>query len=88
MKETTCDCCGAVIDGYYPNKEMMADDMYCHDIRLPGELKETIDWKLLVDCRHKQAPVEFHFCSAKCLQAHSESIGLMLEKRLGGHLNG
>ena len=81
MKETTCDRCGAVIEGYYPNKELMANDMYRHDIRPPGELKETIDWKLLVDCKHKQAPVEFHFCSAKCLQTHSESIELMFKSR-------
>lgn len=81
MKQTTCDYCGAVIEGYYPNKELMANDMYCHDIRLPGEFKEMIDLKLLVDCWHKQAPVEFHFCSAKCLQAHVESIELMIKSK-------
>lgn len=81
MQETTCDRCGAVICGYYPNKELMADNIYCHDVRLPGEFKEMIDLKLLVDCKHKQPPVEFHFCSAKCLQAYVESIELLIKSK-------
>lgn len=83
MKETKCDGCGKIIDGYYPNEEITArgTDYGAHnfDIRYPGQVKPRAEWMLSVDCKWGWEPVEYHFCSAECLKKHTDVIVNVIE---------
>ena len=83
MKETKCDCCGKVIDGYYPDEDITesgtAYGAYNFDIRYPGQVKPKAEWMLSVDCKWGWEPVEYHFCSVDCLKKYADVINNAIE---------
>lgn len=80
MKETKCDCCGKVIDGYYPSREIKAGGTwYNFSCVAPGHIKQNVSYKLSVDCKWDWDPVEYHFCSVNCLRMHTHVIENTIE---------
>lgn len=80
MKETKCDCCGKVIDGYYPDDDITRSGiMYNYDCTIPGQVKPKAEWMLSVDCKWGWEPVEYHFCSVDCLKKYADVINNAIE---------
>lgn len=83
MKEVKCDCCGKVIDGYYPDEDITACGTaygaHNFDITYPGQVKQKVYWALSVDCKWGWEPVEYHFCSVECLKKHVDVIDNTIE---------
>lgn len=80
MKETKCDCCGKIIDGYYPDEDITASGiMHNYDCTIPGQVKPKAEWMLSVDCKFGWEPVEYHFCSVDCLKKHIDVIDNTIE---------
>ena len=81
MKETKCDYCGKVIDGYYPSEKIKARwTAYNFNCVGSGKIKQNVNFKLSVDCKWNRDPVEYHFCSVDCLRQHTHVIDGAIER--------
>lgn len=69
MKEEKCDCCGKVISGYYPEKEVEKikefSGIFMHSFGIPGVKKDlTLSINYVGDI---PSQIKFIFCSLECL---------------------
>lgn len=80
MKETRCDYCGKIINGYYPDREIMKPNMYyCCSVKIPGGKRDDVTYKLEIDLFNNRDPITFKFCSLDCLAKKLKSIEQLIE---------
>lgn len=80
MKEEKCDHCGKIINGYYPDREIMMPNMYyCPVVKIPGGKRDDVTYKLDIDLFDSRDPITFKFCSLDCLASKLKSIEQLIE---------